>query len=120
MRIIVHLTDAAREYAYDRASCFSRNTARPGQPSLRRSLAPTFRLEFLSLRAGVPTNPARRSFCSTCAGRLIVRSPPLYPLLAPTCAAPNDVKQGDCLAIALKIYQRSPIPKERLRVDSWI
>jgi hypothetical protein len=29
MRIIVHLTDAAREYAYDRASCFSRNTAPP-------------------------------------------------------------------------------------------
>jgi hypothetical protein len=22
MRIVVHLTDAAREYAYDRASCF--------------------------------------------------------------------------------------------------
>jgi hypothetical protein len=35
MRIIVHLTDAAREYAYDRASCFSRNTARPGQPHPR-------------------------------------------------------------------------------------
>jgi len=44
--------------------------------SLRRSLAPTFRLEFLSLGAGVPTNPARRSFCSTCSGRLMARSPP--------------------------------------------
>jgi len=44
----------------------------------------------------------------------------LYPLLAPTCAAPNEVKQGDCQATALKIYQRSPIPKERLRVNNWI
>ena len=44
--------------------------------ALRRSLSPTFRLEFLSLRAGVPTNPARRSNCSTCAGRLMARSPP--------------------------------------------
>ena len=44
--------------------------------ALRRSLSPTFRLEFLSLGAGVPTNPARRSFCSTCSGRLMARSPP--------------------------------------------
>ena len=44
--------------------------------ALRRSLSPTFRLEFLSLRAGVPTDPARRSFCSTCSGRLMARSPP--------------------------------------------